>query len=84
MIDLTDRDGPKLEALDRHLTCTRVTGILRIPANAHQGALYTRVQPHLWRRAGLYDGSIRMPDRVNLEQEAEVSQPALRRRRRIG
>lgn len=84
MTDLMDRDWPNFEALDRRLTCTRLSGILCITANARQGAPYARVQPHLWRRAGVYDDSIRMPDRVKLEQETELSQPALWPRRRIG
>jgi hypothetical protein len=49
-------ENKPLEQLDRHLAEKWISGIWRIPAGARPGGRKTKVQPHLWKWADVYDG----------------------------
>lgn len=59
-----EREEPSLEELDRHLADRSISGIWRIPAGARPSDPYTRVQPHLWKWADVYDGLVRARDQI--------------------
>jgi gentisate 1,2-dioxygenase len=49
---------PNLEELDRRLAEKWISGIWRIPAGARPGDPKTKIQPHLWKWADIYDGLV--------------------------
>lgn len=59
---------PNLEELDRRLAEKWISGIWRIPAGARPGDPKTKIQPHLWKWADIYDGLIQARDQIKLER----------------
>ena len=49
---------PNLEELDRRLAEKWISGIWRIPAGARPGDPKTKIQPHLWKWADIYEGLV--------------------------
>ena len=56
-----------IEELDRRLAEKWISGIWRIPAGARPGDPKTKVQPHLWKWADVYDGLVQARDQISLE-----------------
>ncbi|HYA30953.1 MAG TPA: cupin domain-containing protein, partial [Acidobacteriota bacterium] len=59
---------PNLEELDRRLAEKWISGIWRIPAGARPGDPKTKIQPHLWKWADIYDGLVQARDQIKLER----------------
>src|ERR671919_1820112 len=57
-----------LEELDRRLAEKWISGIWRIPAGARPGDPKTRVEPHLWKWADIYNGLVEARDQINIER----------------
>ena len=57
-----------LEELDRRLGEKWISGIWRIPAGARPGDPKTKIQPHLWKWADIYDGLMQARDQINVER----------------
>jgi gentisate 1,2-dioxygenase len=57
-----------MEELDRRLAQKWISGIWRIPAGARPGDPRTKVVPHLWKWADVYEGLLLARDGVNLER----------------
>jgi gentisate 1,2-dioxygenase len=55
---------PNLEELDRRLAEKWISGIWRIPAGARPGDPKTKIQPHLWKWADIYDGLVQARDQI--------------------
>ena len=56
-----------IEALDQRLAEKWISGIWRIPAGARPSDPKTKVQPHLWKWADVYDGLVQARDQIKLE-----------------
>jgi gentisate 1,2-dioxygenase len=56
-----------LESLDQRLAEKWMSGIWRIPAGARPGDPKTKVQPHLWKWADIYDGLVQARDQISLK-----------------
>lgn len=63
-------ESKALEELDRRLAEKWISGIWRIPAGARPGDPKTKVQPHLWKWADVYDGLLQARDQVQVERGA--------------
>jgi len=59
---------PNLEELDRRLAEKWISGIWRIPAGARPGDPKTKIRPHLWKWADIYDGLVQARDQIKLER----------------
>ena len=62
------RQNANLEELDRRLAEKWISGIWRIPAGARPGDPKTKIQPHLWKWADIYDGLVQARDQIKLER----------------
>jgi gentisate 1,2-dioxygenase len=56
-----------IEELDRRLAEKWISGIWRIPAGARPSDPKTKVRPHLWKWADVYDGLVQARDQISLE-----------------
>jgi len=65
-------NGPiaNVEELDRRLGEKWISGIWRIPAGARPGDPKTKVVPHLWKWADIYDGLLQARDQIAVERGA--------------
>jgi gentisate 1,2-dioxygenase len=59
---------PNIEELDRRLAEKGISGIWRIPPGARPGDPKTKVQPHLWKWADVYNGLVEARDQINIER----------------
>jgi gentisate 1,2-dioxygenase len=62
-----DAADKSLELLDQRLAEKWISGIWRIPAGARPGDPKTKVQPHLWKWADIYDGLVQARDQIKIE-----------------
>jgi gentisate 1,2-dioxygenase len=62
-----DAADKSLESLDQRLAEKWISGIWRIPAGARPGDPKTKVQPHLWKWADIYDGLVQARDQIKIE-----------------
>jgi gentisate 1,2-dioxygenase len=56
-----------LEELDQRLAEKWISGIWRIPAGTRPADPKTKVQPHLWKWADVYEGLVQARDQVKIE-----------------
>ncbi|MGZ8464547.1 MAG: gentisate 1,2-dioxygenase, partial [Candidatus Binatia bacterium] len=65
-------NGPiaNVEELDRRLGEKWISGIWRIPTGARPGDPKTKVVPHLWKWADIYDGLLQARDQIAVERGA--------------
>jgi gentisate 1,2-dioxygenase len=63
-------ENDQLAELDRRLAEKWISGIWRIPSGARPGDPKTKVQPHLWKWADVYDGLVQARDRISVERGA--------------
>jgi gentisate 1,2-dioxygenase len=56
-----------LEELDQRLAEKWISGIWRIPAGTRPSDPKTKVQPHLWKWADVYEGLLRARDQIKIE-----------------
>src|SRR5512143_4207524 len=65
---LMDQRDLNLEQLDQELAEKWISGIWRIPAGARPADPQTKIQPHLWKWADIYNGLVRARDQINIER----------------
>ncbi|MPZ76725.1 MAG: cupin domain-containing protein [Deltaproteobacteria bacterium] len=59
-----------IKELDQRLAEKWISGIWRIPAGARPAAPKTKVLPHLWKWADVYEGLVQARDQINVERGA--------------
>lgn len=57
-----------IQELDRRLAEKNISGIWRIPAGARPGDPKTKIQPHLWKWADIYDGLLQAQQQIQVER----------------
>jgi gentisate 1,2-dioxygenase len=63
-----NNEKTNLSELDQWLAEKWISGIWRIPAGARPSDPKTKVQPHLWKWADVYDGLVQARDQISVER----------------